>query len=679
MHTDVLSPLAPPEAHPEAPRSAAKARVDAALSRPQARSAAAPKSPKAHLGAAPTSAEARSEAAATSAAERCAGHLESTFGLVALRPQQALAIDAFLEGRDVLAVLPTGFGKSLCFQLPAVTLARRGEGSTLVVSPLIALMNDQVAALRARGVRAVALHSGIPWADQQRILDDLGAHELVYVSPERLDNPRVRRAVQQVTRVVVDEAHCISEWGHDFRPEYAKLGWLKRELGAPIMALTATATARVRDHIVSSLGLREPLRIEGPSLRPNLRFQVALSTAGKTDTRTDWAIELLRARGFADKRVEGRAILYTATRKRAEAVQRALRKASVRAGYYHAGRSESARTRAQQLFQAGTTPVLVATSAFGMGIDMPDVRLVLHVEAPGTLESYVQQAGRAGRDGQPAECWLAFSPADARIHERLRGARPTPGALEGFVALTDYAFDVRCRQLLIAAHLQSPSDGPCGRCDACSEPARVMAERERAQAARAATSQAREKKRADDLAQPLDTSQRDSVFAFVDALGKPIGRRYVAQALRGSRARPLARKGLTKNPHFGALRGVPELAIYAAMDELLQQGLLVPKGVKYPTLWIAGKPVRPKNAEPGRARAKRNQRASTPLEAALRRFRSNEAKRRKLKPYQVFQDKTLSALCDQKPTSLSALKTIWGIGEERAEKYGPKLLELCRS
>jgi len=303
--------------------------------------------------------------------------LQGTFGLAALRPEQARAIEAFIEGRDALVVLPTGYGKSLCFQLPALMLARRGEGTTLV------------AALCSRGVRASALHSGVPWSEQQTVLDDLGAYDLVYVSPERLENARVRRAVQQITRVVIDEAHCISEWGHDFRPEYARLGWLKRELGAPIMALTATATARVRDHIVGSLAMRDPLRVEGPSVRPNLRFFVALAQGKKSDTRTTLATELLTARGFADKRVAGRAILYAATRKRAEAVQRALRKAGVKAGYYHAGRSESARVKAQQLFQQGKTPVLVATSAFGMGIDMPDVRLVLHVEAPGTLESYV--------------------------------------------------------------------------------------------------------------------------------------------------------------------------------------------------------------------------------------------------------------------------------------------------
>ena len=604
-------------------------------------------------------------------------HLQRVFGLSALRPQQSRAIAAFLDAEDVLVVLPTGFGKSLCFQLPALTLSRRGQGCTLVVSPLIALMNDQVCALAARGVRAHALHSGIPFREQSAVLDDLASADLVYVSPERLESPRVRRSVRSVARVVIDEAHCISEWGHDFRPEYAKLGWLKHELGAPIMALTATATARVREHIVSSLSLREPVRIEAPSLRPNLRFQVALVT--EHDTRTEWASALLAERGFGRRKVEGRAIVYAATRKRAETVQRALRKAGIRAGYYHAGRSDKARIRAQEQFQAGTTPVLVATSAFGMGIDLPDVRMVLHVEAPGTLESYVQQAGRAGRDGQPAECWLSFSPADARIHERLRGTNPTPGSVDGFRALEHYAYSEQCRQLLIAAHLESPTGasdgGRCGGCDACADPAEVTRQLERARSVSEKTAQARSLKLDRELAVSLSTSERDAVFAFVDALAKPVGRRFVAHGLRGSRARAVAKKGLTKNPHFGALRGLPEGAIFRALDELLTEGLLVPKGKKYPTLWIAGKPVR--TAQPRGVPKRLN--GASPLESTLRNFRRSEAKRRRIKPYQVFQNRTLKALCAQRPQDLEALREVWGIGEERVEKYGSRLLELCAS
>ena len=599
-------------------------------------------------------------------------HLTRVFGLSALRPEQAEAVQASLAGRDALVVLPTGYGKSLCYQLPAVTLARRGLGLTLVVSPLIALMDDQVAALVARGVRAGTLHSGVPWATQRKLLDELSTYELLYVSPERLESAALRRRLQGVARVAIDEAHCISEWGHDFRPEYARLGWLKRELGLPVMAATATATARVRDDITRSLALSEPLRIEGSTLRPNLSFRVALPSTHAT--RTAWAAELLAARGFDKKRVEGRALVFAATRARAETVQRALRKAGIRAGYYHAGRRNSARLNAQARFQAGTTPVLVATSAFGMGIDMPDVRLVLHVEAPATLESYVQQAGRAGRDGLPAECWLAFSHADLRIHERLR-AHDRARASEDFQLLADYALGATCRQHAIALHLESPDSTACGSCDVCTEPDGVRARAQSAQRTREATADAKRKKLAAEVETALlGARERELIVAFVDALPKPLGRRYVAHALRGSRARALIKKGAHKNPHFGALRGVAEGAIYAALDALLSEGLLVPRGKKYPTLWIAGKQVRARASEPKRERA-----TPTPLEAALRRFRRSEARRRRIKPYQVFQNRTLKALCEARPDSLDGLRAVWGIGDERAEKYGSALLELTRS
>jgi ATP-dependent DNA helicase RecQ len=594
-------------------------------------------------------------------------HLSGVFGLAQLRPEQALAVEAFIAGRDVLLVLPTGFGKSLCFQLPAVTLARAGLGCTLVVSPLIALMDDQVRSLRERGVRAAALHSGVPWSEQRAVLADASSYELVYVSPERLENARVRSSLRAVARVAIDEAHCISEWGHDFRPEYAALGWIKRELGLPVMALTATATARVREHIVTSLELIEPLRLAAGNTRPNLQFRVAFAKA--SETRTTSAIELLRAHGFASKRVDTRAIVYANTRARVQAVQRALRKAGIRAGYYHAGRSEGARRTAEERFRGGMTPVLVATSAFGMGVDFSMVQLVLHVEAPGTLESYVQQAGRAGRDGKPAQCWLAFSAADAKIHERLRAGKPTAPTSGGFAALEAYAFGEDCRQLAIARHFELAADGPCGSCDICSDPAATRALRE--QAASAVEQATRERKRRhDEQTVALSERERAAIVAFVDAMPKPVGRRYVMMALRGSRARVLGKKRLLTNPHFAALRGVGEETIFRALDELLAEGLLVRKGKKYPTLWVAGKAVRA-----ARARAPRE--AVGSLEAALRRFRRNEARRRRIKPYQVFQDRTLRALCAQRPLSMPQLREVWGIGEERLDKYGTSLLELC--
>jgi len=348
--------------------------------------------------------------------------LSHTFGHPAFRPGQKDAAEALLAGRDLVAVMPTGSGKSLCYQLPATLL----PGVTLVVSPLIALMKDQVDALVARGIFAAALHSGQSAAERAAAERALGsdALRLLYVAPERLAAPGflARLARIPVVRLVVDEAHCISSWGHDFRPDYLRLGPLRARLGVPAGAFTATATPDVRADIAHQLGLSDPLEIVTGFERPNLSLAV-IPARSAADKRRELA-RVVRSTGTPG-------IVYAATRKAVEAWASELARLGLRAGTYHGGCSDVERTRVQDAFLAGELDAIAATNAFGMGIDKADIRFVVHANIPGSVEAYYQEAGRAGRDGRPSRCVLLFSPADIRTQEFfLEGANPDAATLE---------------------------------------------------------------------------------------------------------------------------------------------------------------------------------------------------------------------------------------------------------
>jgi ATP-dependent DNA helicase RecQ len=343
--------------------------------------------------------------------------LRSTFGFDAFREGQAEVIAAVLAGRDVLCVMPTGAGKSLCYQLPALLKT----GVTLVVSPLIALMKDQVDGLTARGIPAAEVNSTVPPAEQEERLDRAARGELrlLYVAPERFRNERFRRRLGDigVSLVAVDEAHCISVWGHDFRPDYRRLGPALEAMGRPpVIALTATAPEEVQDDVVAQLALRDPMRFLDGLVRSNLAFEVV--RASSRGAKDDALLRLLREPGAA--------IVYCATRKQVERVSDLLRSAGTPALRYHAGLAEEERSRAQTAFLEDGARLIVATNAFGMGVDRPDVRQVIHYEIPRTVEAYVQESGRAGRDGLPARCALLFHGGDLRIqHFFLDAANPS--------------------------------------------------------------------------------------------------------------------------------------------------------------------------------------------------------------------------------------------------------------
>jgi len=350
--------------------------------------------------------------------EQARQKLRRHFGYPDFRGVQPRAIRAVLAGRDVLVLMPTGGGKSLCFQIPALVL----RGLTLVISPLISLMKDQVDALRRRGIPATYINSTLGTAEVDARLAACahGGMKLLYVAPERFDSADFRRRLRafEIRLLAVDESHCISEWGHDFRPSYRRLGAVRSDLGCPCIALTATATPAVREDILAQLGLRRPVVLTGGFDRANLSWHVI---ATRNEAEKDRALlRLLR------KPRDGVAVVYAPTRRKVDALADLINHTGIRASGYHAGASAADRHRLQEDFMRGDTPVIVATSAFGMGIDKPDVRLVVHHAMPATLESYYQEAGRGGRDGGPADCVLLHAYADRFTHEFLIDQRHPP-------------------------------------------------------------------------------------------------------------------------------------------------------------------------------------------------------------------------------------------------------------
>ena len=554
--------------------------------------------------------------------EAMRGTLHERFGLEEFRPGQEETAAAVLEGRDVVAVMPTGAGKSLCFQLPAVLL----EGPTLVVSPLIALMKDQVDALRGRGLAAAAVHSGMTGAERAAAEADLAAGRLslLYVAPERLAQPGFRAVLgrARVARLVVDEAHCISQWGHDFRPDYTRLGEVREALGVPAAAFTATATPEVRADIARQLRLMSPLEVVTGFERPNLTLSVEPAR-----TRADKMRALDRL--LRDPGPPG--IVYAATRKNVALWAAHLEERGLRAGQYHAGLRDEERARVQDDFLGGRLDVIAATNAFGMGVDKRDLRFVAHADVPGSLESYYQEVGRAGRDGQPSRGALLFSPADVRTQEFfLAGSNPPPEAFrrawqalgegedeEGIEALAGgdamqgmalqtaarvlrraaeargvalgagappvdldhqgekarrdrsrldimlrYAFGASCRTRFIYDYFAGAARGGviphCGTCDVCLGWRR---------------SEGRE------LSDPEYEQVRIALSAVARLPGRfGVGR--IAEVLHGSQNVEITKRGLDRLPTFGRLAAVKLDEIKALLDVLVDGGLLERRGIE---------------------------------------------------------------------------------------------------
>jgi ATP-dependent DNA helicase RecQ len=587
--------------------------------------------------------------------ERAASLLHSVFGFPDFRPGQAEIVEAVLQGRNTLAIMPTGGGKSLCFQLPA--LCR--DGVTVVISPLIALMRDQVRALKAAGVEAGALTSGNTDEETEEVFRaiDEGRLKLLYMAPERLASGAalglLRRA--RVSLIAVDEAHCVSQWGHDFRPDYLRIGDLRRSLGVPLAAFTATADEETRTEIITRLFDGEaPATFLRGFDRPNIHLAFAVK-----DSPRD---QILR---FAAARKGQSGIVYCGTRAKTETLAQAIREAGHPAVAYHAGMDAEDRRVVETRFQRDDGLIVVATVAFGMGIDKPDIRWVAHADLPKSIEGYYQEIGRAGRDGLPAETLTLYGPDDIRLRRSQideGGAPPDRKTADHarLNALLGLAEALSCRRQVLLGYFGETS-APCGVCDLCDRPALLF-----------------------DATEPV----RKALSAILRT-GEWFGAGHLIDILTGNRTQKVRERGHDQLPTFAVGRDLSKPAWGAVFRQMMGRDLVRPDPDRHGALRMtdAARPILRGEAsvtlrrdtvvaaerEPARSQVADEDAALLSLLKARRRALADA---QNVPAYVVFADRTLIEMAEKRPATLDQMAGITGVGAKKLDSYGAAFLEV---
>lgn len=589
--------------------------------------------------------------------------LETYFGYTSFRPAQEAPIASLLRNEDVIGIMPTGAGKSICFQIPALCK----PGLTIVFSPLISLMKDQVDGLLVQNIPAALINSTLTQAEFNKTMYEVrsGKIKLLYIAPERLGSNffcNVLRALP-IAQVIVDEAHCISEWGHDFRPSYRLIGeWLNSLPKRPIVgAFTATATKYVENDIKKLLGLDKANVYVTGFDRPNLSFSVI-----RTPKRMDYVVHYVRQHDNEN------GIIYCATRKDVDRVYENLTRAGIKVGHYHGGLSDEVRREMQNAYADDKLQVMVATNAFGMGIDKSNVRYVLHYQMPRNMESYYQEAGRAGRDGAPAECILLYSGQDVQVHKYLiEQSIETPERqeveLRKLQSMIDYCFCSNClRKYMLNYFGESTVWTTCDNCSSC--------------------------KGSGDKVNV--TKEAKAIFRAIMGTDERYGASMITSIVRGERTDRIMRAGHDALPVFGLLSDVDEKSIKGLIQQFVASGYLRSSTGKYPVLSLTAgaeevlaghkevEEIRQHVSVPSRTSRStsttlrgKSSSGSGGLFEHLRQHRKRLAEKAGLRPYLIFPDTVLIDLANLRPTTLGEFGNVKGVGEAKLKKYGLSFLQ----